>query len=85
MLGAYYAATDGVMMALASGLVPDELRGSGLALLGTAVSTSRLLGSILFGALWTIASTDLALGVFAAGLVAAMTLSAVVLRRARTV
>ncbi len=82
MLGAYYAATDGVMMAMASSLVPDELRGSGLALLGTAVSTSRLLGSILFGALWTVASTDLALGVFAVGLVAAIALSTFVLRRA---
>ena len=42
MLGAYYAATDGVLMALGSGLVTEDLRGSGLALLGTGVSLSRL-------------------------------------------
>jgi MFS family permease len=85
MLGAYYAATDGVMMALASALVPDELQGSGLALLGTAVSTSRLLGSILFGALWTLAGTGVALGVFAAGLTLALIGSAVILRKARAI
>ena len=33
LLGAYYAATDGVLMALGSSVVPDEVRGSGLALL----------------------------------------------------
>ena len=33
LLGAYYAATDGVLMALGSAVVPDEVRGSGLALL----------------------------------------------------
>ena len=43
LLGAYYAATDGVLMALASAVVPDELRASGLALLVTATSIARLL------------------------------------------
>ena len=35
LLGAYYAATDGVLMALGSTVVPEEVRGSGLALVGT--------------------------------------------------
>jgi MFS family permease len=83
LLGAYYAATDGVMMALASALVPDELQGSGLALLGTAISASRLLGSVLFGALWTLAGVEMALAIFAGGLLAAMALSAWALQRSR--
>jgi MFS family permease len=81
MLGAYYAATDGVLMALGSGHVPEALRGSGLALLGTAVSTSRLVASVMFGALWTWLGIQTALGIYAGGLVAAMLVAAAVLRR----
>src|SRR3954452_12943250 len=51
LLGAYYAATDGVLMALGSAVVPDDVRGSGLALLGTATSMARLVASLAFGAL----------------------------------
>lgn len=83
MLGAYYAATDGVLMALGSGQVSEDLRGSGLALLGTAVSTSRLLASVLFGALWTMFGIQTALAIFAGGLVAAMLVAAVALRGSR--
>ena len=53
LLGAYYAATDGVVVALASGILPTGLRGSGLALLTTATSLSRLVASIAFGWVWT--------------------------------
>jgi MFS family permease len=81
-LGLYYAATDGVLMALASAVLPAELRASGLALLVAATSTSRLGASILFGALWTWQSLDLALVVFACGLAAAVPLAALFLRRA---
>jgi hypothetical protein len=72
LLGGYYAASDGVLAALGSAVLPEPLRGSGLALLGTATSATRLLGSVLFGALWTLAGTEVAVAVFAAGLVAAM-------------
>ena len=34
-------------------LLPEHLRGSGLALLVTATSLARLVGSMMFGALWT--------------------------------
>src|SRR5204863_6603772 len=51
MLGAYYAATDGVLMALASANLPVELRTSGLALLTTSTGSARLLSSIFFGIL----------------------------------
>ncbi|MGH2841529.1 MAG: MFS transporter [Solirubrobacteraceae bacterium] len=85
LLGAYYAATDGVLMALGSALAPDELRGSGLALIGTATSVARLLASIAFGALWTLASMETALACFAGALVVAMAFAAVALVRSREV
>lgn len=75
LLGTYYAATDGVLMAIGSRYVPEELRGSGLALLGTATSLTRLVASILFGVLWTWLGVETAIALFAAGLVLAMALA----------
>jgi MFS family permease len=83
LLGGYYAATDGVLMALGSAVIPEEVRGSGLALLRTATSAARLLASLLFGALWTLWGIDAALACFAALLVAATALAALVLVRTR--
>jgi MFS family permease len=81
LLGVYYAATDGVLMALGSALSPPALRGTSLALLGTATSVARLLASIAFGALWVTIGLEAAVAVFAAGLVAALLVSAVALAR----
>ncbi len=83
LLGAYYAATDGVLMALGSAVVPPELRGSGLALLATATSTCRLLASVAFGALWTLWGLDAAFACFAAALGGALVVAALSLARAR--
>lgn len=83
LLGAYYAATDGVLMALGSAVVPDELRGSGLALLGTATSIARLLASIAFGALWTLTDIETAIACFVAALLVALALAAATLVRSR--
>jgi dipeptide/tripeptide permease len=68
----YYAATEGVLMALASSVLPEELRGSGLALLVTATSVARLLASVAFGALWTWVGFDAAVAVFAVALAATL-------------
>jgi MFS family permease len=81
LLGAYYAATDGVLMALGSAVVPDEVRGSGLALLGTATSLARLLASLIFGALWTLWGIHAAVLWFGVALVAAMAIAAFLLTR----
>ncbi|MDX6314042.1 MAG: hypothetical protein QOF44_3506 [Streptomyces sp.] len=51
--GAFYAATDGVLMAAASGAVPPELRASGLAIVQTGQAAARFAASIAFGAAWT--------------------------------
>jgi MFS family permease len=82
LLGTYYAATDGVLMALGSAVVPEDLRGSGLALLRTTTSAARLLASVIFGALWTIWGINAAIACFGAGLIAAGVLALVLLRRA---
>lgn len=52
LLGAYYAATDGVLMALASTVIPAHRRATGLALVATVIAGSRLLSSLGFGVLW---------------------------------
>jgi MFS family permease len=69
LFGAYYACTDGVMSALASGLLPEETRSGGLALLGTGVALANLVGSVAFGALWTTVGLETAVIVFLACLV----------------
>ncbi|MCZ4494713.1 MAG: transporter [Conexibacter sp.] len=82
LLGAYYAATDGVLMALGSTVVPEEVRGSGLALLGTATSIARLVASVAFGALWTLWTLNGAFIAFGAALVVATALAGFLLVRA---
>lgn len=76
LLGVAYAATDGVLMALASALLPPDLRTSGLALVTTATNLGRLAASILFGALWTWQGVSAAIWAFTGGLVAATLLAA---------
>jgi MFS family permease len=79
-LGAYYAATDGVLMALVSTTLPAEVRASGLAVLVTGTSLARLLASVAFGALWSAYSAETAVATFAVALGIA-TVAAVVLFR----
>jgi len=81
LLGAYYAATDGVLMALASAVLPAEQRASGMALLTTGTSLARLAGSILFGLLWTWQGVGVAVGLSTVGLTVAIFVGAVALRR----
>ena len=76
LLGAYYAATDGVMAAMVSATVEPELRTSGLSLLKTATSVSRLVSSVFFGLLWSVGGARTALWVFLFGVVVAIGASA---------
>lgn len=76
LLGAYYACTDGVLMAAAAGLLPSRLRATGLAIVATAAGVSRLLASLIFGALWNWHDLPFALSVFAGGLAVAIALTA---------
>ncbi|HEU0019097.1 MAG TPA: MFS transporter [Thermoleophilaceae bacterium] len=80
-LGAYYAATDGVLQAIASALLPDSLRASGLALLVTATSLAKLASSVVFGLVWTLGGLEVAATTFVAALSAALLVATAVLRR----
>jgi MFS family permease len=84
LFGAYYAATDGVLMALASPALPADLRTSGMALLTTATSVARLLASVAFGALWTVWGVEVATVVFLGGLVIALIVTLMTFRARRT-
>lgn len=53
LLGVSYAATDGVLMAMAGPVFPEAVRGSGMALVQSSQAAARLAGSVLFGAMWT--------------------------------
>ena len=72
LLGGHYALTDGVLMALTSSLLPSERRGTGLAVVTTATSVTRLAASVVFGALWTQRGSRIALAVYLVGLLLAV-------------
>lgn len=80
LLGLSYAATDGVLPALVSPLVPVEARGSAIAAAQTTVALARFAASALFGLLWTARDPATALLVFAAGLAGAVPVAARLLR-----
>jgi MFS family permease len=81
LFGAYYAATDGVLMALASEVLTGELRTSGMALLTTATGLARLLASLAFGAIWTWWGAEAAATTFLIVLIAALLGASVTLAR----
>jgi MFS family permease len=85
LVGASYAATDGVLAALASGTLDEEVRGSGLSVLTTATNLSRFVASVGFGALWTWAGLNTAVLVCGLALAAAIVVTGVVLRATREV
>jgi MFS family permease len=84
LLGTYYAATDGVLMAMASTVIPEELRTSGLAWLTTLTVGAKLGASILFGLLWSWHGPSGALSFFLVGMVVAVPLACLVLFRPST-
>jgi MFS family permease len=83
LFGAYYAATDGVLAAMASTTLAPELRTSGLALMNTATSLSRLLSSVLFGWAWASGSMQTSVWGFLFGLLAAIVISTLIFANRR--
>jgi len=83
LLGAYYAATDGVLTAMAAAVLPQSVSGTGLSVLATATNVSRLAASVLFGLLWSSAGIATATTIYFAGLAVAIGLATVLLARAR--
>ncbi|MFG1839707.1 MFS transporter [Micromonospora sp. NPDC049175] len=52
LYGAFYAATDGVLIALAGPVLPARLRTTGIALVQTGQALAYLVSSVLFGLGW---------------------------------
>ena len=80
LFGAYFAATDGVLAAVATSILPGASRARGLALLNAAMTIGKLVASVAFGLMWQELGSTLAVQVFLGGLVAALALSAVLLK-----
>lgn len=82
LLGLYYAATDGVLAALASTILPEQWRTTGLAVMATGTGLARLLASVAYGALWGYFGPASALSVFLCGLCTTVLLAWLFLGRA---
>ncbi|MER6470810.1 MFS transporter [Streptomyces collinus] len=80
--GTFYAATDGVLPAALAGLVPERLRATGLAVVGTSQALARFCCSLGFGAAWTVWGDGPALAGSAIGLLCCAAVAALVLRPA---
>jgi MFS family permease len=75
LLSAYYAATEGVLMALGSAVLPESVRTTGLAVLTTATALARLASSVVFGAVWMRYGVKPAVAVFMIGLALAIVIA----------
>lgn len=81
LLGVFYAATDGVLAAAVSAVLPEVSRASGMALAQTAVGVCGFASSVGFGLLLGRLGTGSAYLVMAAGMSVAIVVAAFVLRR----
>ncbi|MEO3807818.1 MFS transporter [Sphaerisporangium sp. B11E5] len=81
--GLAYAATDGVISALAGPLLPEERRATGLAVVQTGQALGLMAASWAFGALWTAQGPETAVQVMAVALCAALAVAVPLLRKAR--
>ncbi len=75
LLGAFYAATDGVLAALTSTVAPASLRAVGIATTQTVVASARFISALIFGVLWTVVGRGVAVALFAGLLAAAVPLA----------
>jgi MFS family permease len=78
-LGAFYAATDGVLAALAAELTPPETRGTGIAAAQTVVAVTRFVAAAGFGVLWFAIGREAAMLAVAGLVVLAIPLAALLL------
>lgn len=80
LLGAFYAATDGVLAALAAQLTTPRTHGTGIAAAQTVVAITRFVSATGFGVLWYAVGRENAMWIVAALLAVAIPLVAVLLR-----
>jgi len=84
LLGLHYAATDGVLAAMAAARLPTSHLGTGLATLSTATNLVRFAASVGFGFLWTRYSSDVAILVALSVLLSAVAVAALLLSDRKT-
>jgi MFS family permease len=72
LLGTFYAATDGIVAALAGRLVPESARATGIAAAQTTVAVARMIASAAFGVLWFALGPQVALVVVGTALLLAL-------------
>jgi MFS family permease len=80
LLGTFYAATDGVLAALATQFTPAPSRASGIAAAQTVVALARLLASTGFGFLWFFAGRGPAVLIVAVALAVVIPVAGLLLR-----
>ncbi|MFE5713008.1 MFS transporter [Streptomyces sp. NPDC056501] len=79
LIGTFYAATDGVLMALTGPFLAEGRQAGGLALVQTAQALARLGAAVAFGAVWTASGPEAALVAALLALAAALCCAARVL------
>ena len=80
LLGLYYAATEGILMALASAVIPPDRRTAGIAIVATGVGVGKLCSSIVFGALWQNVGVTNSVSIFGAAMGIAVVITLLLLR-----
>ena len=81
LYGVFYAATDGVLMALAGPLLPERLRTTGIALVQSGQALAYLGSSVLFGLAWQFWGPEAATRLAAGGVALTLALTVVLLGR----
>jgi MFS family permease len=84
LYGVFYAATDGVLMALAGPVLPERLRTTGIALIQSGQALAYLGSSVLFGLAWQFWSPEAATRTAAVAVVLALITTAALLGRRRS-
>ncbi len=82
LYGGFYAATDGVLMALAGPILPEALRTTGIALVQTGQALAYFVSSVLFGLSWQFFGTTTAIAVAAGASACAVLVTFGLLRNA---
>jgi MFS family permease len=72
--GVYYAATNGVLMALVTPSLPASLRTSGMAIVQSGTAAASFVSSVAAGVLWSWRGATFTLAVFVVGLTIALAL-----------
>lgn len=75
LLGLYYAATEGVLLSMASSVIPARFRTTGIALLGTLIGLGKLISSVTFGWLSQTHGTEFAIITLGIGLAVTLAIS----------